>query len=52
VVAFAHGHILRVVAARWLGLPTGNSRYFELDSGGIGVLGRKHGEPTMERWNS
>jgi probable phosphoglycerate mutase len=51
-LAFAHGHILRVIAARWLGLPPGQSRYFELDSGGIGVLGWKHSEPTLEHWNS
>jgi broad specificity phosphatase PhoE len=50
-LVFAHGHLLRMVAARWLGLQPGQSRYFELDSSGIGVLGWKHSEPTLEHWN-
>ncbi len=50
-LVFAHGHLLRVVAARWLGLPPSQARLFELDPSGIGVLGWKRSEPVMEHWN-
>jgi broad specificity phosphatase PhoE len=51
VMVFAHGHLLRVLAARWLTLPASKARMFEFDVAGIGVLGHKRGEPVMERWN-
>jgi len=51
-LVFAHGHLLRVLCARWLGLPPSWGRFFELDAGGIGVLGRKRSEPVMEHWNT
>jgi len=50
-LAFAHGHLLRVLAARWLQLPPSQARLFELDPSGIGVLGWKRSEPVMEHWN-
>jgi len=52
VLVFAHGHLLRVLAARWLGLAPSQARSFELDAGGVGVLGWKRSEPVMEHWNT
>ena len=39
VALFAHGHVLRVVVARWIGLPTGAGQHFLLDTGTLCVLG-------------
>lgn len=51
VLCFAHGHLLRVLAARWLDLWPAQGRLFELDAAGIGILDRKRLEPVIERWN-
>jgi broad specificity phosphatase PhoE len=51
VALFAHGHILRVVAARWLGLPPDRGRSFGLDTATVGVLGYEREEPVIRRWN-
>ncbi len=47
----AHGHLLRVVAARWLGLPPVAARLFLLGAGSIGILGWELGWPVIEQWN-
>ncbi len=47
----AHGHLLRVVAARWLGLPPVAGRLFRLDTGSVSVLGWDLDRPVVERWN-
>ncbi|MEW9527779.1 histidine phosphatase family protein [Microbispora sp. NPDC049125] len=52
VLVVAHGHILRVLAARWLGLPPDDGRYFRLDTGTYSVLGHEHEEPVLLRWNA
>lgn len=52
VVLFAHGHILRVLAARWLNLPASEGRLFALDTATIGVLGTEHDLPVIRRWNA
>ncbi|MFG1928333.1 histidine phosphatase family protein [Cryptosporangium sp. NPDC048952] len=52
VVLFAHGHILRVLAARWLGLPASEGRLFALDTATLGVLGTEHDLPVIRRWNA
>lgn len=47
----AHGHLLRVLAARWLGLPPVAGRLFLLDAGAVSVLGWDHGWPAVEAWD-
>jgi len=51
VAVVAHGHLLRVLGARWLGLGPGAGRYFKLDTGTVSVLGFEHEEPVLSRWN-
>jgi probable phosphoglycerate mutase len=48
---FAHGHVLRVLAARWLGLPAGGGRHFLLDTGTLSVLGYYRDVPAVRVWN-
>jgi broad specificity phosphatase PhoE len=51
VALFGHGHMLRVLAARWIGLgPTDGSR-FALDAGSISVLGYERESAVLSRWN-
>ena len=51
VALFAHGHVLRVFAARWLGLPAGGGQHFLLDTGTLSVLGYYHDIPAVRIWN-
>ena len=48
---FAHGHILRVLGARWLGLPVSAGSHFLLDTATLCVLSYYHGIGAIERWN-
>jgi probable phosphoglycerate mutase len=50
-LAFAHGHVLRVLAARWIGEPPSSGRSFELGTATVSVLGWERETPTIERWN-
>ena len=51
-VAFlAHGHSLRVAAARWLGRPARDGREFKLATGSVSVLGYEHGRHAIAQWN-
>ncbi len=52
VLLFAHGHSLRALAARWLGLPASAGRMFRLDTATLSVLGDDRGQPVVTRWNS
>ncbi|WP_440097625.1 histidine phosphatase family protein [Streptosporangium sp. H16] len=52
VVVVAHGHYLRVLCARWLGLPPQDGRLFRLDTGTYSRLGFEHGEPVVLAWNA
>ncbi|MER6945424.1 histidine phosphatase family protein [Nonomuraea sp. NPDC000554] len=52
VALVAHGHILRVLAARWLGLPPQDGRLFKLDTGTYSRLGFEHAEPVVTTWNA
>jgi broad specificity phosphatase PhoE len=51
VVLVAHGHVLRVLTARWLTLPPSDGRYFSLDTGTLSVLSTEHDEPVIQTWN-
>ncbi|MBZ4418319.1 histidine phosphatase family protein [Myxococcus sp. RHSTA-1-4] len=53
VLVFAHGHLLRVLAARWLGLPPDNGRLFMLGTASISVLSLDGDgtQPVVVTWN-
>jgi len=48
---FAHGHVLRVLAARWLGLAPGAGAHFLLDTATLCVLNTDRGVAALKRWN-
>jgi probable phosphoglycerate mutase len=47
----AHGHLLRVLAVRWMGLDPSAARLLLLDPASLGVLGWEREQPVLERWN-
>lgn len=49
---FAHGHVLRVLVARWVELPPTGASHFLLDTATVCVLGSYHGIPAIKRWNA
>ena len=51
VALFAHGHMLRVLAARWIGSPAGAGQHFLLDTGTLCVLGYYRDIPAVRVWN-
>jgi probable phosphoglycerate mutase len=51
VLCFAHGHILRALAARWLGLDLRFGDHLHLDPGSISRLGWEHETPALHLWN-
>ena len=51
VALFAHAHVLRILAARWLGLPPGDGRLFVLGSASLSVLGWEREVRVISRWN-
>ncbi|MBV8220102.1 MAG: histidine phosphatase family protein, partial [Solirubrobacterales bacterium] len=51
VALFAHGHFLRVLAARWLGLPVEHGQHFLLDTGTLSVLSYYRHIPAIKIWN-
>ena len=52
VALFAHGHVFRVFAARWLGLPAAAGCHFLLDPATVSVLSHYRGIPAVKRWNA
>ncbi|QPP08696.1 histidine phosphatase family protein [Streptomyces bathyalis] len=51
VLVFAHGHILRVLGARWLGQETPFGGCLSLSPASFSVLGWAYGKPAISRWN-
>jgi broad specificity phosphatase PhoE len=51
VALFAHGHVLRVLVARWIGLPPGAGQHFLLDTGTLSVLSYYYELPAVRVWN-
>jgi broad specificity phosphatase PhoE len=51
VALVAHGHLLRILTARWLDLEPDCGRLFKLDTGTVSTLGTEHGEPVIATWN-
>ncbi len=52
VALFAHGHIFRVLAARWIHLPANYGEHFLLDTATLNVLGYYYDSPALKIWNS
>lgn len=51
VIVFAHGHILRVLAARWIEMPVTAGARLALSAGALSVLGHERETRVLERWN-
>jgi broad specificity phosphatase PhoE len=51
VVAFGHGHCLRVLAARWLGTDPAAGRWLVLGAAGLSVLGWEHETAAILHWD-
>ena len=54
VQAFSSGHIIRMIVARWLGVPPAAGRFFFCDPASVGVLGFEHenrDQPVIRLWN-
>jgi broad specificity phosphatase PhoE len=54
VLAFSSGHVIRMIAARWLGLPPGAGKFFYCRPASVGVLAFEHrnrDEPIVGLWN-
>lgn len=51
VALFAHGHVLRILATQWLGLPPDDARLIALSTASISTLGHEHETRVIVRWN-
>ncbi|MEU1071284.1 MULTISPECIES: histidine phosphatase family protein [unclassified Streptomyces] len=52
VALVAHSHFLRVLTARYLGLPATSGALFLLGTGAVSRLGTEHGRPVLTAWNT
>jgi broad specificity phosphatase PhoE len=51
VALFAHAHILRILASRWMGLPARDGSLLALGTGSVSVLGWERETRVIESWN-
>ena len=51
-VLVAHGHVLRILTATWLGLPPIDGRLFALDPARLSALGFEHEQQVIRQWNA
>lgn len=51
-LAFAHGHVLRVLTARWLEMDVAAGARFKLEAGTVSVLGHERETTVIERWST
>ncbi|MGE3885540.1 MAG: histidine phosphatase family protein [Vicinamibacterales bacterium] len=51
VALFAHGHVLRLLAARWIGLPPSAGGSFALDTASVSLLAVERGQAVIRHWN-
>jgi len=52
VALFAHGHVFRVLMARWIGFPPSAGQHFLLDTATLNVLGYYRDSPAVKIWNA
>jgi probable phosphoglycerate mutase len=52
VALFAHGHVFRVLVARWIGLPVTSGQHFLLDTATLNILGYYRDIPAVKVWNA
>ena len=51
-ICFGHGHALRALTVRWMGLDLMWGAHFPLDTATISILGEEKGVPALEQWNA
>ena len=52
IIVFSHGHFLRILAARWMGLPAGTGQHWALHTGTVSMLSHEHDYRVVARWNT